>query len=83
MGSDGYDTMRHEFVSIILMNDFAYVKHVMFVGLTFCVFFVGVGSGSSSDTSRGDFRTSSWIGSAAAGLGGTRYGHCMGQPTLG
>ena len=50
--------MRHEFVSIILMNDFAYVKHVMFVGLTFCVFFVGVGSGSCSDTSRGDVRLS-------------------------
>ena len=60
MGSDGYDTMRHEFVSIILMNDFAYVKHVMFVGLTFCVFFVGVGSGSCSDTSRGDVQLSSW-----------------------
>ena len=75
--------MRHEFVSIILMNEFAYVKHVMFVGLTFCVFFVEVISGSCSDTSRGDVRLSSWIGSAAAaGLGGTRYGHCMGQPTL-
>ena len=78
LGSGGYDTMRHEFVSIILMNDFAYVKHVMFVGLTFCIFFLGVGSWSCSDTSRGDFQISLWIGSAAAGLGGTRYGHCMG-----
>ena len=54
----------------------------MFVGLTVLHFFVGVGSGSSSDTSRGDFRILSWVGSTVGGLGGTQYGHLMGQPTL-
>ncbi|KAH7290485.1 hypothetical protein KP509_30G050400 [Ceratopteris richardii] len=46
LGSGGYDNMRYQFVSIMLIIE---VVYVMYVHLTFFIFIIGVGSGSSSD----------------------------------